>query len=75
MPFRTITVKEKVYAKLKRAKPTGESFSDFFERITQTRKPNLLRYAGIWSLDRSRIAAIKEEIRRNRQRRDERASK
>ncbi len=73
MAFKTITVKEKVYEKLKRGKRQGESFSDFFDRIAQSGKMNLLKYAGIWELAEGQAKSMKEEIRKNRQRKDERA--
>ncbi len=49
MPFKTITIKEEVYKKLMKAKGGEESFSDFFGRIVEKKKPDLMRFAGAWS--------------------------
>ncbi len=49
MGFKTITIKEEVYEKLMKAKNKEESFSDFFSKIVEKRKPNLMKFYGAWS--------------------------
>lgn len=46
MPFKTITIKESAYRKLKAAKRKDESFTDLIERKFKE-KPDLMKYAGI----------------------------
>lgn len=48
MAFKTITIKERVFRELSKAKGADESFSDFFERMVHERKPDLMRFAGAW---------------------------
>lgn len=48
MGFKTITIKERVFREISKAKGSDESFSDFFERVIPKNKPDLLKYAGAW---------------------------
>ena len=50
MAFKTITIKERVYKELEKAKEKGESFSDFFERMIKEKKksPDIMKFAGAW---------------------------
>lgn len=46
--FKTISLSDKVYRKLKAEKRGGESFSDVIERLLAMKQPSLLKYAGAW---------------------------
>ena len=48
MGFKTITIKEDVYEKLMKAKGKDESFSEFFGKIVEKKKPDLMKFAGAW---------------------------
>jgi len=50
MPFKTITIKHKVYKELSKAKLEDESFSDMFERMLHEKKPDLMEFAGAWKM-------------------------
>lgn len=51
MSFKTLTIKDKVYGKLMKAKPKEESFSEFLEKLVETKekKVDVMRFAGAWS--------------------------
>lgn len=55
MPFRTITIKEEAYQKLRRAKRTGESFSDVVSRLAGGR--SLHEWVGILAPGRGEMLA------------------
>ncbi len=48
MAFKTITVSEEAYTKLKRLKGKGESFTDVILKMDRARG-DISRYAGAWS--------------------------
>lgn len=64
MGFKTITIKEKVFREISKAKGKDESFSDFFEKIVHKKKPDLLKFAGAWKLTKE------EEERMDRERKE-----
>ncbi len=67
MPFKTITIRKSVYEKLKKVKKRSESFSEFFERSFETRRPMLANFFGIWKADKKEIELVKEEIKKMRE--------
>lgn len=48
MGFKTLTISEEAYRKLRRLKAEGESFTDVVLRLSEGRA-NILRHAGGWS--------------------------
>jgi len=44
---KTLTIKKSVYEKLSSIKKKDESFSDLFERLSESENPDLMRFAGI----------------------------
>lgn len=76
MPFKTITIKESAYKRLKAAKRKGESFTELIERKFEE-KPDIMKYAGAWSdmTDeeyeeiKSRMKKFKEEFNKDAERR------
>ncbi len=57
MAFRTITISEEAYRKLKSLKERDESFTDVILKLSESRG-NVLKYAGAWK-DMSREEADK----------------
>jgi len=55
LAFRTITISEEAYRKLKNLKQRDESFTDVILKLSENRG-NILRYAGAWK-DMSREEA------------------
>ncbi len=47
MAFRTITISEEAYRKLKNLKQRDESFTDVILKLSENRG-NILKYAGAW---------------------------
>ncbi len=64
MAVKTLTIKERVYAKLKEDKRPDESFSDYFERLIKNKKPNYFKIVGIWS--EKKAEAIRSSIKKAR---------
>ena len=48
MGFKTISLSDAVYRKLKAEKQPGESFSDAITRLLEAKQPPLMKYAGAW---------------------------
>lgn len=48
MGRRTVSVKERVYRKLKEEKRPGETFSDVVDRLLRTKPPPLVKHVGAW---------------------------
>ena len=67
MGFKTITIKESAYNRLKAAKKRNESFSEFFERTIPQQK-NLTSFAG--SISDVEAKTILKNIARDRKRAD-----
>jgi len=65
MAFKTITIKESAYRKIKAAKRQKESFSEFFER-TVAAKQDIKEFSGTLSDEEADEALAK--IRRERER-------
>ena len=67
MGFKTISLSDPAYRKLRSEKRPGESFSDVIERLLSTKQPPLMKYAGAWKpLTRSQLRAIRDRIDRLR---------
>ncbi len=64
MTFKTITVKESAYRKIKAAKGPEESFSEFFERSFP--KQDVMSFSGI--LSEGEATEAMRKIRRERER-------
>ena len=47
MAFKTITISEEAYKRLRRLKGKDESFTDVVLKLSESRG-NILRYAGAW---------------------------
>jgi len=48
MGFKTISLGDSVYRKLRAEKRPGESFGGVIERLLSARQPSLMKYAGAW---------------------------
>ncbi len=48
MGFKTISLSDSVYRKLRAEKQSGESFSDVIARLLEVKQPPLMKYAGAW---------------------------
>ncbi len=67
MGFKTISISDAVYRKLKTEKRPGESFSDAITRLLDAKQPPLVKYAGAWKpLDPKELEAIRARIERLR---------
>ncbi len=64
MAVKTLTIKEKVYNRLRADKRIEESFSDYFERLLSEKKRDYMRFAGIW--DKKTAEEIRAIIRKSR---------
>lgn len=71
MPFKTITIKHKVYKELTKAKHEGESFSDMFERMLHEKNIDLMEFAGIWKMNKKESEDLKSSMKEYRRRFDE----
>ena len=69
MSFKTITIKERVYKELEKAKEKGESFSDFFERMIREKKkaPDLRRFYGAWKMNDKEWKGIESTIKKRKE--------
>ena len=72
MGFKTITIKESAYNRIKAAKKHDESFSEFFER-TVNQKKDIQQFAGV--LNNKEARALKQTIRKERKRADDNKKK
>ncbi|MEW6295709.1 MAG: antitoxin VapB family protein [Candidatus Diapherotrites archaeon] len=66
MASKTLTIRKDVYDALIRAKEDDESFSEMFERLLTEKKPDLLKYAGIWKISEKEKKGIEREIKKMR---------
>ena len=68
MRFKTLTIKESVYRELLKTKKEGESFSNFFDRITKEvkSKPNLMRFACALKMSNGEYRKAKSAIKEHR---------
>lgn len=69
MGFKTISLSDGVYRKLKTERGPGESFSDAIARLLEMKQPPLMKYAGAWKpLSSEDLRAIRNRIERLRHR-------
>jgi predicted CopG family antitoxin len=69
MGFKTISLSDGVYRKLRAERGTGESFSDAIARLLEMKQPPLMKYAGAWKpLSPEDLRAIRDRIERLRHR-------
>lgn len=67
MGFKTISLNDTVYRKLKAEKRPGESFGDAITRLLEAKQPPLMKYAGAWKpLPPKELVAIRARIDRLR---------
>ena len=67
MAYRTISLSDAVYRKLRGEKRPGESFGDVILRLLQLRQPALTKYAGAWKpISSAEVREIKARIDRLR---------
>lgn len=64
MASKTMTIREKVYYKLKSDKREDESFSDYFERLLNSKKPDYFKIVGMWSEEKAE--AVRNAIKKAR---------
>lgn len=48
MGFKTISLSDRTYRKLRAEKRPGESFTDVIERLVSMKQPSLAAFAGAW---------------------------
>ncbi len=48
MGFKTVSLSDAIYRRLRAEKRPGESFSDVIERLLAMKQPPLANYAGAW---------------------------
>ena len=75
MTFKTLTIKHAVYRDLVKAKQSGESFSDLFERMLREKRPNLLEFAGAWTFEKGEREKMHAAVMERRKRADDEWSK
>jgi predicted CopG family antitoxin len=67
MGFKTISLNDLTYRKLRSEKCPGESFTDVIERLLSAKQPPLMNYAGAWKpLTPSELREIRGRIDRLR---------
>ncbi|MFQ5804137.1 MAG: antitoxin VapB family protein [Candidatus Methylomirabilales bacterium] len=67
MGFKTISLRDEVYRRLRAEKRSGESLSDVILRLLEGEQPSLGKYAGAWRrLKPEELRAIRERIERLR---------
>ena len=67
MGFRTISLSDPVYRKLRAEKRSGESFSDVITRLLGSKQPPLMKYAGAWKpLSEAELRDVRARIDRLR---------
>ena len=67
MGFKTISLSDSVYRRLRAEKRSGESFSDVIARLLETDQPPLMKYAGAWKpLSKAELGEIRARIDRLR---------
>jgi len=69
MGFKTISLNDPIYRKLRAEKRLGESFGDVIERLLAAKQPSLMKYAGAWKpLTQSELREIRARVDRLRHR-------
>ena len=48
MGFKTISLSDAVYRRLRAERRSGESFGDAIARLLEAKQPPLMKYAGAW---------------------------
>lgn len=66
MGFKTITIKDDVYRDLLKLKRKDESFSEFFRRLADRERPDLMRFAGAWKMNEGEWKRIDNMLRERR---------
>ncbi len=67
MGFKTISLSDPVYRRLRGEKRPGESFSEVIARFLDAKQPPLVKYAGAWKpLSASELSEIRARIERLR---------
>ncbi len=63
MGFKTISLSDSVYRRLKAEKQPGESFSDVIVRLLAVKQPPLMKYAGAWKpITSAELREVRERI-------------
>ncbi len=67
MGFKTISLSDSVYRRLRGEKRPGESFSEVIVRLLDAKQPPLVKYAGAWKpLSVAELSEIRGRIDRLR---------
>jgi predicted CopG family antitoxin len=67
MGFKTISLSDAVYRRLRAERRSNESFSDVIVRLLETKQPPLMKYAGAWKpLSTTELQSIRSRIDRLR---------
>jgi len=67
MGYKTISLSDAVYRKLRVEKRSGESFSDVIMRLIEAKQPPLVKYAGAWKpITQAELQEIRARIERLR---------
>ncbi len=67
MGFKTISLSDSVYRRLRGEKRPGESFSEVITRLLDARQPPLVKYAGAWRpMSASELSGVRARIDRLR---------
>lgn len=67
MGFKTISLSDAVYRRLRAEKMAGESFSEVIARLLDVKQPPLMKYAGAWKpLGPAELKEIRARIDRLR---------
>lgn len=67
MGFKTISLSDAVYRRLRAERRSGESFSDVIVRLLEAKQPPIMKYAGAWQpLSKAELADIRARIDRLR---------
>jgi predicted CopG family antitoxin len=67
MGFRTISLSDAVYRRLRAERQSGESFSDVISRLLEVKQPPLMKYAGAWKpLSKAELREIRSRVEKLR---------
>lgn len=67
MGFKTISLSDGVYRRLRAERRSGESFGDVIARLLKVKQPPLMKYAGAWKpLSEAELRSIRSRIDRLR---------
>lgn len=67
MGFKTISLSDAIYRRLRAERRPGESFGDAIARLLEARQPPLMKYAGAWkALSRAELTKIRSRIEKLR---------